>query len=267
MHLQSHSLTRAAAFVAALVTMACSGTQALEDMESGTTVVIETADGRLVTGRLTSVDPEEVTLSAVGTDRRISIDRAGITEVRTADDEEEVPQVREVTIPSGSTIGASLETSVASDRSQVEDSVRATLTSSLMAEEVVVAPAGSVLFGTVTEVEQAGRVKGRARLVLRFDRLQAGGVTYDIRTEPLVYVGEATKSEDAAKIGAGAAAGAVIGAITGGGKGAAIGSAIGGGGGTAVVLATRGEELELGAGRALSIELTEALTVTTSTNE
>ncbi len=53
-----------------------------------------------------------------------------------------------------------------------------------------------------------------------------------------------TKKQDAAKIGGGAAGGAVIGAILGGGGGAAKGAAIGGAGGTGVVLATRGKEVQ-----------------------
>jgi hypothetical protein len=88
-------------------------------------------------------------------------------------------------------------------------------------------------------------------------------VTYDIDTKPLSWIAESTKKDDAVKIGAGAAAGAVIGAITGGGKGAAIGSAIGAGGGTAVVLATDGQEIRLAAGRKLSVSLTNPLTIRT----
>ena len=63
------------------------------------------------------------------------------------------------------------------------------------------------------------------------------------------------------KIGAPAAGGAIIGAIAGGKKGAAIGTAVGGGAGTAVVLSTRGEEVHLPKGSALSVKLTEPLTV------
>jgi hypothetical protein len=47
----------------------------------------------------------------------------------------------------------------------------------------------------------------------------------------------------------------VIGAIAGGKKGAAIGAAVGGAGGTAVVLATSGDEVELPAEQTLSFEL------------
>ena len=53
----------------------------------------------------------------------------------------------------------------------------------------------------------------------------------------------------------------MIGAIAGGKKGAAIGTAVGAGGGTGVVLATRGEEVRLGAGTPLRTTLQEPLTV------
>jgi hypothetical protein len=172
------------------------------------------------------------------------------------------PALREVSLPAGSRIEATLDSGVASDTSRVEEPVRATLTSPLAAEGVTIAPAGSVLTGVVTSAVESGRVRGRAELALRFDRLQTEAVTYDIRTAPLRWVAEATKGEDAAKIGIGAAAGAVIGGIAGGGKGAAIGSAVGAGGGSAVVLSTRGEEIRLGAGTTLRVELTEDLTVT-----
>ena len=72
---------------------------------------------------------------------------------------------------------------------------------------------------------------------------------------------EATKKQDAAKIGGGAAGGAVIGAIVGGGSGAAKGAAIGGAAGTGVVVATRGKEVRLGPGAAVSVKLTEPLRV------
>ena len=59
-------------------------------------------------------------------------------------------------------------------------------------------------------------------------------------------------------IGGGAGAGAIIGAIVGGGKGAAIGAGIGAAGATGAVLTTRGKEVELPAGQALSIKLTQS---------
>jgi hypothetical protein len=70
-----------------------------------------------------------------------------------------------------------------------------------------------------------------------------------------------TKKKDALEIGAPAAGGALIGALVGGKKGALIGGAVGAGGGTAVVLSTRGKEVSLPRGAALSLRLTEPVTV------
>ena len=59
-----------------------------------------------------------------------------------------------------------------------------------------------------------------------------------------------------------ASGGAIVGGIVGGKKGAGIGALAGGGGGTAVVLSTRGKEVRVGPGALLSVRLTAPLTVT-----
>ena len=121
---------------------------------------------------------------------------------------------------------------------------------------------GATLIGSVTEVERAGRVKGRSHLAVRFTEVTYSGERHRISTAPLSFDGEATKSEDATKVGAGAGIGAVIGGILGGGKGAATGAAIGGAAGGGAVLATRGKEVELVSGTALTAVLAAPLTVT-----
>ena len=84
---------------------------------------------------------------------------------------------------------------------------------------------------------------------------------YDLQAEPLSRLAEATKGEDATKIGIGAGAGAAIGGIVGGKKGAAQGAVVGGGVGTGVVLATKGREVRLGPGADVTTRLTAPLTV------
>ena len=127
-----------------------------------------------------------------------------------------------------------------------------------------VLPAGTKLAGNVTEVDDSGRVKGRAMIAFRFTSLRTGDEQYDVQTAALSHVAPATKGEDATKIGVGAGAGAVIGGILGGKKGAAEGAAVGGGAGTAVVLATKGPEVRLGPGADVSTQLTAPLTVRVS---
>jgi hypothetical protein len=171
------------------------------------------------------------------------------------------PVFREVTLPAGTTLRLELQSAVASDSSNVEDAVRASLRQAVMVDGREVIPAGASLAGVVTDVERSGRVKGRARVAYRFNSIEAGGERHDIATAPLVHEAEATKSEDATKIAIGAGAGAAIGAILGGGDGAAKGAAIGGGAGTGAVLATRGKEVRLGPGADVTTRLTEPLTL------
>jgi hypothetical protein len=174
-----------------------------------------------------------------------------------------VPEFVEVTIPAGTTLSATLATAVASDTSKVEDLVRATLKTSVSAEGHRALPAGTALIGHVTSAEQSAKVKGRASIAFRFNTidLPGDGGRQPISTETISRLAPATKKKDATKIGVGAGAGAVIGGIVGGGGGAAKGAAIGGAAGTGVVLATKGEEVRLGAGTPVSVKLSAPLMV------
>ena len=170
-------------------------------------------------------------------------------------------RLTEVTIPSGTTLRLALTSAVNSDTSRVEEPVRATLRSPVTINGHVALPAGSEVMGVVTDAEGSGRVKGRARVAFRFNSVRANGERYDIKTSSYSQMAAATKKKDAEKIAIGAGAGAAIGAILGGGGGAAKGAAIGGAGGTGVVLATKGNEVHLGPGAAITTRLTVPLTV------
>jgi hypothetical protein len=171
------------------------------------------------------------------------------------------PVYREVTIPSGTTLPLTLTSSVASDTSVVEDAVTADLTRAITIDGRDVLPAGARLAGTVTDVDDSGRVKGRAMIAFRFTSLWTDGQQYDIQTAALSHVAPATKGEDATKIGIGAGVGAAIGGLLGGTDGAAKGAGIGGGAGTAVVLATKGNEMRLAPGADVTSQLTAPLTI------
>jgi hypothetical protein len=245
--------------------LACSNTEAIETMPEGTEVTVVTQDGRIVRGKIAKVEPEVVTLTGDRGKARTTIARTSISEVKRVPAVEPEPapaaRIRTLTVPDHTQMDVELSTSLASDTSRVEDAVKARLSSPLVIDDVTVVPSGSTLFGTVTHVQESGRVKGVAELGIRFDRLQVGSITYDISTEPLSYRAATTKKDDAIKIGIGAAAGAAIGAIAGGKKGAAIGTAVGAGGGTAVVLATDGDEIRLASGQSLKVNLSEPLTI------
>ena len=168
---------------------------------------------------------------------------------------------REVTVPAGTSLPLELTTALSSDTAHVETPVHARLRNAVVVKGFTAMPAGTVFSGSVTDVEESGRVKGRAALTFRFDEATVNGVHERLTTEPVTFRAEATKGEDATKIGAGAGIGAAIGGILGGGKGAAKGAAIGGAAGTGAVLATKGKEVKLPAGTDLTTTLAESVNV------
>ena len=186
---------------------------------------------------------------------------AGEAGAPVADAPPPAPVVREISVPDGTALRLDLVTPLGSDTSRVEDVVRATLRQAVTVNDETVLPVGTELTGNVTGVEGSGRVKGRARIGYRFTSLRLGNERHAIQTAVIAHEAEATKGEDAKKIGIGAGIGAAVGAIVGGGDGAAKGAAIGGAGGTGVVLATKGKEVRLGAGANVSTRLTAPLTV------
>lgn len=267
-----------------VLTLACSRTEAIEDMPAGTEVTVVTSDGTLVRGKIAKVEPERVILTSDRGSKKpanTEITRTSITEVKRVqpgDVDAPAPRrdtrssepaatrtaparARTVTIPDGTTLNVELSSALASDTSRVEQDVTGTIDAPVVIDEVTVIPAGSRLRGYVTTAKESGDVKGRAELGFRFTSLTVGPVTYDISTEPIFYRAESNKKDDAVKIGVGAAAGAIVGAITGGKKGAAIGTAVGAGAGTGVVLASDGDEIRLAAGRKLKVSLTDPLII------
>ena len=170
---------------------------------------------------------------------------------------------REVTVPAGTTLSIVLETPVSSVTSRVEERVNAHLARAVVVNGATAIPEGSSVGGVVTDATRSGRVKGRAHVAVRFDSLTPSGSDerYTIHTSSVGRTAEGTKKKDALEIGAPAAGGALIGAIVGGKKGALVGGAVGGGAGTAVVLSTRGKEVKLNKGAALTLRLTQPLTV------
>jgi hypothetical protein len=71
-------------------------------------------------------------------------------------------------------------------------------------------PAGSTVRGSVTEVDKGGRMKGKARLAIRFHTIVlADGTQVALKTDPVVREGEAPGRESAAKVGGAAIGGAI----------------------------------------------------------
>jgi hypothetical protein len=170
---------------------------------------------------------------------------------------------REVVLPAGTQLAVVLDSAVSSSASHTEDRVEAHLARAVSVQGELAVPDGSLVSGIVTDATRSAKVKGRAHVALRFNTLIPRGGTehYTIATTAVGRTAQTTKQKDAITIGAPALGGAIIGGLFGGKKGAAIGTAAGGGAGTGVVLSTRGKEVSLPIGTALTLRLTEPLTL------
>ena len=165
----------------------------------------------------------------------------------------------EYEIPVGTELDVRLQQELSSETAMVEDRFEATTVIDLYDDERLVVPAGSVMRGVVSEVDQASRSDRRGSLTVTFDQLTTNGRTYDIRasvTEAL----EAEVAGEVGKIGAGAGIGAILGGILGGTKGAIAGILIGAGG---TVLATEGNDVDLPVGTVMRVRFESPVRVAT----
>ena len=171
------------------------------------------------------------------------------------------PEYREITIASGTALPLEMTTTISSGSAEVEAPVSAKLRNAITVDGETAIPAGAILRGNVTDVERSGRVSGRAHLSFAFNEANIRGDREDLKTNPLTFEAEATKGEDATKVGAGAVGGAILGGILGGKKGAAKGAVVGGAAGTGVVLATKGKEVTVNEGTDVTATLAQPLTL------
>jgi hypothetical protein len=173
------------------------------------------------------------------------------------------PEKIDLVVPAESVLGLQIERTVTSEVARVEDRVEARVTRDVRVGDRVAIPAGSVVQGSVMEVERGGKVKEKARLGIRFHTVVlADGSRLSIRTDSVVREGTSPTGESAAKIGGAAVGGAILGAILGGGKGAAIGGGIGAAGGTAATMAGGRNPAVLPAGTTVSVRVQQPVTVT-----
>ena len=173
------------------------------------------------------------------------------------------PTLVDLTVPADSVLGLQIERTVSSELARVEDKVSARVTRDVRVGDRVAIPAGSLVGGSVTEVDRGGKMKGKARLAVRFHTITlADGTQVPIRTDAVIREGDSQGGETAAKVGGAAVGGAILGAILGGGKGAAIGAGIGAGAGTAAAMTNDRDPATLPAGTNVTVRVQSPVTVT-----
>lgn len=166
-----------------------------------------------------------------------------------------------VEIPTGTHISLVLHNAVSTRSARPGDPVYFETIFPVMIDGKVAIPAGSYVSGEVTDSKRAGRVKGRAELMIKLNTLilpnaymvnlnaapsgagTGGGETVDNEGQ---IKGDSDKASDAGTVIKGTAIGAGIGGLAAqSGKGAGIGAGIGAAAGLMTVLLTRGPDAEL----------------------
>jgi hypothetical protein len=150
-----------------------------------------------------------------------------------------------MTVPAGTRILIRMIDSIDSTKQKAGFRFSASLETNLQAEDMVVAPRGTIVYGKLVAASSAGSMKGSSELSLELTDIMINNSTYPLLTSTYDIKGKGEGSNTAKKVIGGAGLGALIGGIAGGGKGAGIGALIGGAGGTAVAASKKGQQLSI----------------------
>jgi hypothetical protein len=170
------------------------------------------------------------------------------------------------TLPVGTEIHAALDDSINSRQDSVGKMVTARITENVTgsAGRTLIA-AGTPVRLTVTRLTPARSKGSQGALVLRVDGVALNGqlrpVKADLQPVPRELRSRGVTGSEAAKVGVGAAGGAVLGRVLGGStKGAVIGGVVGAAGGAVVASQTATRDVVVKAKTPLVFVLTEPLT-------
>ena len=176
------------------------------------------------------------------------------------------PVPQKIAIPAGTQLAIRLNQELDSEKAQVGDVFRGSISAPITIDGETVIPTTADVEGRVVDVKSAGRFAGQSVLTLQLTRLLMNGKSYTLTTDQWTKSGSGRGKATAAKVGGGAAVGAILGGIFGGGKGAAIGAAAGAGAGTGVSAATKGQQILLKPESVISFTTQNPLTVTPAAN-
>lgn len=188
-------------------------------------------------------------------------------------------------IPAGSKIPLTLTQAISTKNAREGDAVYAQTAFPFVLNNRILVPAGTYIQGRISHVERAGRVKGRAEILIHFTSLiYPSGYTVMLpasveNTPGAEHNGVKDKEgtiqedkdtgkriEDAAKGGAiGTMGGATAGGLaTGGLNGARVGAGIGAAAGIAWALLKHGPDVRLEVGTSIEMEIQRDISVDTS---
>jgi hypothetical protein len=150
-----------------------------------------------------------------------------------------------VAVPAGTRILIRTVDAIDSTQEKTGDRFTGYLETNLTANNVVVAPRGTTVYGRLAAASSAGRYAGSSQLTLELTDIQINGNAHPLLTSTYEIKGKGEGSNTAKKTIGGAGLGALIGGIAGGGTGAGIGALVGLGAGTAISGSKKGEQLSI----------------------
>ena len=165
-------------------------------------------------------------------------------------------------VPAGTSLSVQLPAELSTKTAQVGQRISGNLTNDIVVDGKVVAKAGALVQGSVTQVVSGSKtIGGKPTLGLSFDSLTFAGGDRPIDARITQVADKSDKSRDTAKIAGGAVAGGVIGHQFDSDQGKVIGAIIGAAAGTAAAKRT-GQEVVLPAGTVVGMTLESPVTVT-----
>jgi hypothetical protein len=166
-----------------------------------------------------------------------------------------------ITVPAGTRILIRMADSIDSSKQRTGYRFNGSLETNLQANNVVVAPRGTPVFGRLASASSAGKMSGSSQLGLELTDIVINGTSYPLLTGMYEIKGSGEGSKTARKVVGGAGLGALIGGIAGGGKGAGIGALAGAGAGTAVAATKKGQQISISSESLIEFQLTQPVTL------
>lgn len=179
------------------------------------------------------------------------------------------PTSTRVSVPAGTKVPVMLKHAISTKSAKPGDPVYAETSFPVVVNERVLIPAGTYVQGRISKVERAGRVKGRAEVLIHFSTLiypsgytvilpgaiegVPGAERTNMKDEEGTIQQQGEKGKDVGTVAGTTATGALIGAAVKGGRGAGIGAGAGAAAGLIGVLLSRGGDVRLEAGTTLDM--------------
>ncbi len=187
--------------------------------------------------------------------------------VPTPSPEPAAPRIITMPVASGTTLALRMDQELSTESSSAGTSFTATVTEAIRASDgTTLIPAGAKVRGRVTAAGESSRAGETANIELAFNSVSFGGESYPLSATaidvPVRKITRDSNTEKAAKIGGGAALGAILGQVIGKDtKSTIAGAAIGAAAGTAVVMGTADVDAVVPEGARVVIRLDRSIPV------